>query len=177
MKKITVIGNAAGGKTTLSRRLAEILHIQPYHLDQLFLRPDGTICTEDERIKIQDDIIKTPSWIIEGVGSLPSIVLRLLASDTIVIIDHPIWRLYYLGIKRFFKYLFDPDMKDVTLSSIFPALKKLVVMPWQLHRHFMPQMFHTIERVKQEDQTIIVLQSFKEINNFVDTVTVQAEAG
>lgn len=171
MKKITVVGNAAGGKSTLSRRLSRALNIDVYHLDQLFLRPDGTVFPEDERLKIQDDIIAKPSWIIEGVGSLPSIVLRFMAADTIIIIDHPICRLYYLGIKRFLKNLFYLDKTRVNVLSAIAGIKKVLVMPWQLHHHVMPQILNAVETIKNENQTVVVLKSFPQINQFVRRVS------
>ena len=40
MKKIIVIGPSGSGKSTLARKIAPILNLPLYHLDQLFWQAD-----------------------------------------------------------------------------------------------------------------------------------------
>lgn len=175
-----IIGNAAGGKTSLSDRLSDVLNIPVFHLDQLFLDSDGNEITETERLKIQDEIFLKPSWIIEGIGSLPSIILRLKAADTVVVIQHPLSRHYWLSLVRFFKSFssrerkkqkLSPKWKKRSFARKLAALKKMLIMPWRIHKHLMPLIFHTIAMVCNDNQDVLVLRSFPGINRFVHRMT------
>jgi adenylate kinase family enzyme len=114
MKKVAVFGNAGGGKSTLSRRLAEITHLPLYVLDIVQFRngiyrqdgKDGGKLSTEEYVSIHREILKQDEWIIDGYGSLPTIWERIAAADTLIYIDLPIL-LHYWGVtKRFATGLF-----------------------------------------------------------------------
>lgn len=114
MKKVAVFGNAGGGKSTLSRRLAEVTGLPLYTLDIIQFqggryRPDekdGGKLSDEEYVSVHREILSRDEWIIDGYGSLPTVWERLSAADTLVYIDLPIMTHYWGVTKRFATGLF-----------------------------------------------------------------------
>ena len=109
MKKVAVFGNAGGGKSTLSRRLADVTGLPLYALDIIQFRggryhpdeKDGGKLPDEEYVSIHREILSRDEWIIDGFGSLPTVWERIAAADTLVYIDLPITT-HYCGVtKRF----------------------------------------------------------------------------
>ena len=108
MLKVAVFGNAGAGKSTLSRRLAEVTGLPLYPLDKLQF-PDGRYRREDENggklapgafASLHDELIRRQSWIIDGYGTLSATLERIAAADTLVFIDLPVPTLYLGVVKR-----------------------------------------------------------------------------
>ena len=97
MKKVAVFGNAGGGESTLSRRLAEITGLRLYVLDIIQFRcgryrpdgRDGGKLPDEEYVPIHREILSQDEWIIDGYGSLPTVWERISAADTLIYIDLP----------------------------------------------------------------------------------------
>jgi len=114
MKKVAVFGNAGGGKSALSRRLAEITGLPLYVLDIIQFRggiyrpdeKDGGKLPDEEYVSIHRGILSQDEWIIDGYGSLPTVWERIAAADTLVHIDLPIMAHYWGVTKRFATGLF-----------------------------------------------------------------------
>ncbi|MBQ8192497.1 MAG: DNA topology modulation protein FlaR [Bacilli bacterium] len=70
MKKIYIIGPVGSGKTTFSKKLSEKCNITRYELDKVSWDDDnGNIKRTDEDVlKLFDEILDNDSWIIEDVG-------------------------------------------------------------------------------------------------------------
>ena len=70
MKKIYIIGSPGSGKTYFSKKLSEKYNIKCYQLDKVAWDDDnGNIKrTEEEALKIFNNILKNKSWIMEDVG-------------------------------------------------------------------------------------------------------------
>nr|WP_242036618.1 hypothetical protein [Leptolyngbya sp. FACHB-321] len=70
MNKVAVFGNAGGGKSTLSKRLAEITGLPMVALDLLKYKPgDGEVPYEEYKAA-HDQLLQQEQWIIDGYGSL-----------------------------------------------------------------------------------------------------------
>lgn len=114
MKKVAVFGNAGGGKSTLSRRLAEITGLPLYVLDIIQFRSgiyrpgekDGGKLPDEEYVSIHREILSQDKWIIDGYGSLPTVWERIFAADTLIYIDLPVMAHYWGVTKRFAASLF-----------------------------------------------------------------------
>ncbi len=100
MRRILIIGNSGGGKSTLARRLGAKLGLPVIHLDVLFWKPGWV---ESGDVEFRDTVtaaLAAPAWICDGnFGS--NWDLRMPLSDTIIWIDQPrllclvraIWRI------------------------------------------------------------------------------------
>ena len=90
-KKIWIIGAVASGKSTLARSLSENMCISMYELDNLvhIRKSTGDIRRSDsERDEIFNRMMKSNSWIIEGVYR-DCFKSGLDYSDCILIMDTP----------------------------------------------------------------------------------------
>ena len=86
MKKIIVVGPCGSGKSTLSRKLRDDLHLPLYHLDNIYWNKDKTHLTRSEMDQKIGEIIKRDEWIIDGDYSY-NYASRMEACDTIIFLD------------------------------------------------------------------------------------------
>jgi adenylate kinase family enzyme len=113
MKRILIIGNSGGGKSTLARRLGGKLGVPVIHLDVLFWKP-GWVEREDEEFRTAvARALQQPNWVCDGDFS-SSLDLRAPMADTIVWIDQPRWLCLTRVIWRIVKYRHGdrPDMTE-----------------------------------------------------------------
>jgi adenylate kinase family enzyme len=101
-----VFGNAAGGKSTLARRLAELTRLPLYPLDTIQYRHGGGKVPHEEYLKAHADLLMRDQWIIDGYGCVPSAWERFAAADTLVYIDLPLFTHYRWVTKRLVKGFF-----------------------------------------------------------------------
>ena len=100
MRKVAVFGNAGGGKSTLSRKLAASTGLPLHALDQIKFRPGGGEVAHEEYLKVHDELVASDEWIIDGFGSIDTIWKRLDAADTLIYIDLPLTVHYWRVVKR-----------------------------------------------------------------------------
>ncbi len=70
MNRIAVFGNAGGGKSTLSKRLAEITGLHLVALDLLKYKPGGGEVPHEEYKAVHDQLLQQDQWIVDRFGSL-----------------------------------------------------------------------------------------------------------
>lgn len=99
MKKILIIGSGGAGKSTFSRKLAELLGIRVIHLDSIYWKPNWEETPPSEWIGIVQELLKGDSWIMDGNYSRTR-ELRLQACDTLIWLDTPRWICLYRVVKR-----------------------------------------------------------------------------
>ena len=108
MKKVAVFGNAGGGKSTLSRKLSEILDLPLHVLDKIQYRSHGVAVSTTEYQYIHARILATDRWIIDGFGCMETLWLRLDAADSLVFVDLPLYLHFWWVTKRMLTGGFDP---------------------------------------------------------------------
>ena len=147
MNKVAVFGNAGGGKSTLSGRLAEITGLPLYVLDIIQFRDgryrpeeqDGGKIPGDEYLRIHHDILGRDRWIIDGYGTLSSTWERLSVADTLVYIDLPIHTHYWGVMKRWAMGLFQNPKGWPENSPVWESTLDSCQVVWRCHRHLTPK--------------------------------------
>jgi adenylate kinase family enzyme len=89
MRRIAVIGNGGGGKSTLARALGNHLVIPVREVDQVQWLPGWRRAPLDEVVPILESWAASDSWVIDGFGPWPVIDRRMGRADTIVYVDLP----------------------------------------------------------------------------------------
>jgi adenylate kinase family enzyme len=127
MKKVAVFGNAGGGKSTLSKKLSEILGLPLHVLDKIQYRSNGVAVPTAEYQHIHAQILATDRWIIDGFGCMETLWLRLDAADRLVFIDLPLYlHFWWVTNAKNTQQLCSniPTAKPVTRTELFFGLRK-----------------------------------------------------
>lgn len=88
MRRVIVIGPPGSGKSTFAKKLHDKTGLPLYYLDQLWFKPDKTHIDPDAFQQRLFGIMNQGSWIIEG-NYPPTLEARIMASDTVVLMDIP----------------------------------------------------------------------------------------
>lgn len=164
MNKIAVIGSGGAGKSTLSRRMSEVLDIPVYHLDAYYWKPDWIPTETEEWIQVQSELMKKEQWIIDG-NYGRTMDLRLAEADTILFVDLSPWITTYRVIKRRVMYhgKARPDMNQGCPERLDWTFVKWV---WHYRRDKRDGIMNKLEALKADKQ-IIVLRSRAEVSHFL----------
>lgn len=99
LKKIAIVGNAGSGKSTLSLKLAKILNLPLYHLDQYFWKPGWVEPDRAEFEKIHNKICDKPEWVLEGMA-IRFFEYRIQKADCVIFLNIPTYKCLYRTLKR-----------------------------------------------------------------------------
>jgi adenylate kinase family enzyme len=88
MRRISIVGATAVGKSTLAERLGTLLGLPAYHLDALYWRPGWVRTSDEEWGELVRDLVARDRWIIDG-GFTDSMRMRFEAADTLIFVDLP----------------------------------------------------------------------------------------
>lgn len=151
MKKIAIVGCPASGKTSLAKKIAPILNIPVYHLDQLFWGGDTKV-SDEEFMEKQMVILKREKWITEGdFRYSKSYDIRLAEADTIIFFNLSRALVFYRLIKRFICF-FNKPRPDLGNNCKFHIDRNLLKYIWNY-----PMSDAHIERYKQDKNKHIIL--------------------
>lgn len=156
IQKILIVGNAAGGKTRLARRLSEIYQIPVTHVDSIQFLPGMNIRPLDETRKVLSDITNQSQWIIDGHGPLDQIEKRFEIADRIVFIDLPLRTHYFWFIKRQITNLWSrrselPEgCNEVSLKHTVKVVKTM----WKMNKQMRPQLIRIFSKDHLKDKVV-----------------------
>jgi adenylate kinase family enzyme len=96
MRKVLVIGSGGAGKSTVAKRLGQLLGIEVKHLDKYYWQPGWTEPPKQGWLETVSELVSGDSWIIDG-NFGGTLEFRLQHCDTIVFLDMPrllcLWRI------------------------------------------------------------------------------------
>lgn len=165
MTRVTVIGNAGGGKSTICEAICQT-HDLPYApIDKIQWKPNWVQTPTDEYNAKHQQLIENERWLIDGYGPWDSVLKRFDAADTIIFVDHPIWIHFWWATKRQVKSIFIGRVDGPEGCPMWPVTFKLYQMMWRLHREMRPRLLTELDTHKHAKR-IIHIRSPHQLNKF-----------
>ena len=169
MKKVAVFGNAAGGKSTLARSVAELTGLPLYPLDTIQYRTGGGKVPHEQYLKTHADLLSRDQWIIDGFGCVPSAWERFAAADTLVYIDLPLFTHYKWVTKRFLQGLFVTPEGWPEDSPIWSSTLDSYRVVWLCHRRLTPR-YRQLVADAASTKRVHHLRSPAEMRTFLEAI-------
>ena len=101
-----IFGRPGSGKSTFARDLHKTTGLLLHHLDKYFFIRNWVERDRQEFLDIQQSIVDTNSWIIDG-NSIKSLEMRYRRADLVLYLNFPRWLCYI----RVFKRIFDKSIE------------------------------------------------------------------
>lgn len=169
MSRIAVIGNAAGGKSTLCRKLALVKQLPLYAVDRFQWNPGWKRKPEKETRKGLDALLDSEKWIIDGWGPWDCISRRLTEADTIIFIDYPLWiHLLWATKRQISAFLLPRNIEKpigCDLRAITPRMFRMIL---HIDKAFIPRL-RTLVEAQQDNTDVYHITSPKCLAEFVET--------
>ena len=140
IKKVAILGNAGGGKSTLSLQLSERLRV-PYHsVDKALWLPGWKPVSGTDFSVLHSAWLSEPGWVIDGWGDMAFIGERLALADAVVLVQHPLWRHGWWAFKRQCRGAFFGRSDGPAGCRLLPKTWQLVkAMRW-IHMYGLPEL-------------------------------------
>lgn len=147
MDRVIVIGWKGSGKSTFARKLASVLELELYHLDNLFWKPGWIDVPIEEQKEITKELVKKERRIIDGnyAATLP---IRLERADTVIFLDVPRWLCIYSIFKRRVQY-WNKQRPDINAGKERISFEFLRYV-WRFKKDKRPEVVKLVESVKGE---------------------------
>jgi adenylate kinase family enzyme len=172
LHKIAVFGNAGGGKSTLSKRLAEITGLPIVALDCLQFKPGGDQVADEDYQAAHDRLLQQDQWIIDGYGSWDTLWERLEVADTLVYVDMPVVRHYWWVTKRFLKGFFVPPTHWPENSPLWQSTISSYQTVGLCHRKLTPKYREYVNQAKSSKR-VYHLQSLQQVTEFYRSIELE----
>lgn len=146
VKRVMIIGNGGGGKTTLAHALAKSTGLPLYEVDPIQFQPNWQRTPLEEVSERLQEIQAQETWIIDGFGPWDCIEARASLADTIIFVDHPIWVHFWWAAERQIaaakgeQRLGGPEGCD--LNSITKLMFETI---WRVHEEIRPRLMELFE--------------------------------
>lgn len=164
-----VVGNIAGGKTRLSRKLAHLHGLPLTHVDQLQFLPGMKIRPLPETRKTLLEITAQEAWLIDGYGPLDLLEKRFQAADRVVFIDFPLWRHLWWLSKRQGAALLGFSRRELPegcSERSWAHTRKLYQTLWRMHRQMRPELLRIFAREPLKHKMVFIrdLRAWKKLS-------------
>jgi adenylate kinase family enzyme len=172
MNKVAVFGNAGGGKSTLSKRLAEMTGLPMVALDLLKYQPGGHEVPDEEYKAAHDQLLQQDQWIIDGYGSLDTVWERLEVADTLVYLDMPVLQHYWWVTQRCLKGVLVPPENWPKHSPLLKGTLNSYYTVWLCNQKLTPKYREYVQKAK-ESKRVYHLQSPKQVKEFYRSIKME----
>lgn len=158
--KILIIGISGTGKTTLGRKLSELLKIPLVHYDKFVWDKNWTEIDPKIVEKKLEEEVKKDKWIIEGYIQ-PAGKIRLERADLVIYLDYSGWRAALGGLKRWWQHR-GRTRSEMAAGCIEKFNWDYLKVMW--NRDERPEIEETIRGFENK---IVRLKNKKELNSFL----------
>lgn len=163
MKKVLIIGSGGAGKSTFAKRLGEILAVEVFHLDSLYLRPGWVETPKPEWSTTVRGLLQHDPWIIDGnYGGTRD--MRLKACDTVILLDLPPIVCLYRILKRT-ALLHGRTRPDMAEGCNERFVLEFAAWVWNYRKRNLPEVLSDLDAAVGKN--IIILRSAREVDAFL----------
>jgi len=161
MSRVVVIGNAAGGKSTLARQMAIARSLPLVEIDKLLWQEGWRLAPPEDYSAQHTAAIARDEWIIEGLGSQASISARIARATEVLLIDLPLWVHFALSADRQARWG-NQDAPPAGMTKKPPTMALFKTM-WEVDRHWLPGI-RELCREAEQTKKVTRLCSLEEID-------------
>ena len=161
-----MIGNAAGGKSTLARHLARRHTLPVIEVDRLLWLPGWQLAPEADYARRHAEIVAQERWVIDGLGRQDSIAERLARSTEIVLIDMPIWMHFWLCAERQFQWAQGKLEHPVAGIAEMPTTRSMFESLWETDQEMVPEIRRLTDAAERAGKPVTRLASVEELDAF-----------
>lgn len=157
------MGNAAGGKSALARRLAQLHKLPLVHVDSLQFLPGLQIRPLNETRDLLRKVTEQDKWIIDGFGPLDLLEQHFALAERIIFIDLQIWRHFAWLAKRQISSLWKarPELPEGCKEASFGHTLRMIKTIWRIHTKMRPELLRILSRSDLKEK-VIHIRSLKD---------------
>lgn len=163
-KKVLVIGCGGAGKSSLSRRLGEVLDLPVVHLDAHYWKPDWRETPAEEWERKVAELAGRDEWVMDG-NYGGTMDIRLARAEIVVFLDMPrslcLWRVVARRLRHARRSR--PDMAPGCPERLEWQFLKYV---WNYRKTRRPRVLEKLENLPPEKR-VFVLRSPDEVRRFL----------
>lgn len=159
-KRIVVVGPSGAGKSYFSKKLASILKLPLYHLDNIWWRDDKTHISRDDFDNKLLEILKKDKWIIDGDYSR-TYEMRMDACDTIIFLDYSLKSCLAGVEERLGEKRVDLPWVEEELDDDF----KKWIINWK--KDILPKLMSLLNKYK-ESKEVYIFKTRKDANDYLN---------
>lgn len=174
MQRIIVLGVSSGvGKSSFSRKLADISGIPVHHLDAYFWKPGWVESNDEEFGEKQKILVEHDRWIIEG-NYTGTYDIRRQKADTIIYLELPLAVCLYRVVKRRIMNhgKTRPDMAVGCPEKLDKGFLRFIISTYSGRKAKMRKRMEQFIEESPQNQ-VIFLRNQKEIDGFLKEKAVQ----
>lgn len=166
MERIIIIGCGGAGKSTLARKLGEVLDLPVVHLDKLFWKPGWVETSHEEFDALLAQELAKDHWIMDGNfnRTMPE---RMKRCDTIIYLDFSRLACLMGVLKRIITTYgkVRPDMGEGCPERIDLEFLKWV---WNFNKNKRKSYYELLNSLG--DKQVYILKNRREVNTFLASV-------
>ena len=145
--RAVVVGNGGGGKSTLSRALAERHNLSWCSIDQIQWTPGWEPAPDQDVVERIRSVMASDRWIIDGWGPWSSLGERMDRSDTLIFVDLPLWMHFWLAAERQIAIAQGQPWSDpVDGCDDLLITRRLFETIWHVDQNLKPQLIELVEQ-------------------------------
>ena len=165
MARIVVIGNAAGGKSTLARELARQRELPHVEVDRLLWQPGWKLAPANDYARAHAEAVAREKWVIDGLGRQDSIAERLARATEIILIDLPLWMHFWLAAERQHAWT-KLDHPPGGVAEM-PPTRELFRTIWEVDHTWLPEIRSMCAKAERAGKPVTRLGSVEQTDAYV----------
>jgi adenylate kinase family enzyme len=167
MARILIIGNAAGGKSVLARKLAKQRGLPYREIDAITWKPGWEAFSQAEYEAAHAKLIAEANWVIDGLGWTETLPERFARATEIILIDMPIWMHFWLAAERQFQWMQGKLENPVAGIAEMPTTRGMFQALWETDQEMAPVFRRLTDQAERDGKPVTRITSVEELDGYV----------